>query len=264
LGNEITQAVMGSGDNPDSSTAEQIGKAAAKLEELADALKEAKADDTGRYNALKEEQVAQAAILNGLKAKAEEDARESDIDEAIANARDAKAFADAYRSPSKARLIGSAPREKFDPETRGAFLYGVHESRANDYERQIAGKAIMEALRTGRADVGKALTDDDREVLEALNGSHRTDRKAYEYEDAWGKATLGTTDATGGWVIPNAVVDEFIKPGQVDNIYRTICTVVPGVTAFAVDIPFRSAIRTRAAVKAFGQTKENLDLAYNG
>ena len=41
-------------------------------------------------------------------------------------------------------------------------------------------------------------------------------------------------------------------------------TSVPGVTAFAVDIPFRSAVRARAAIAAFGATKDNLDLAYNG
>jgi len=50
----------------------------------------------------------------------------------------------------------------------------------------------------------------------------------------------------------------------VTNIYRQLMTVIPGVTAAAVDIPFRSAARSAAAVVAAGQTKENLDLAYNG
>lgn len=84
------------------------------------------------------------------------------------------------------------------------------------------------------------------------------------YENAWGKATLGTTDATGGWIIPNAIVDDLIKPAAVENIYRAIMTVREGVTAFAVDIPFRSAGPNRAVVAAFGATKENVDLTYNG
>jgi HK97 family phage major capsid protein len=94
--------------------------------------------------------------------------------------------------------------------------------------------------------------------------------KAATREDSWGeavvwsKSTLGTTDATGGWIIPNAIVDEIIKPATVENIYRSICTVVPGVTSAAVDIPFRAALPARALVIAAGQTKTNLDLAYNG
>ena len=84
------------------------------------------------------------------------------------------------------------------------------------------------------------------------------------HEDAWGKATLGTTDATGGWVVPNAIVEDLIKPAQFQNIYRSLMTVRNGVTAAAVDLPFRIASPNRAVIAAFGATKENVDLVYNG
>jgi len=127
--------------------------------------------------------------------------------------------------------------------TKGDFLFGVHAASSKDAERQAEGKAILSTL------AAKA------------RGS---DPLAFSHQDSWGKATLGLTDATGGWIIPNAIVDDLIVPAQVDNIYRRICTVVPGVTAGTVDIPFRIAARTAATVVAWGDTKENLNLAYNG
>lgn len=85
------------------------------------------------------------------------------------------------------------------------------------------------------------------------------------HEESWGKATLGSTDATGGWVIPNALVDEIIKPAAFQrNPYAGLVTNVNGVTAAAVDLPFRSSSPARALVAPFGDTKENVDLAYNG
>jgi hypothetical protein len=74
----------------------------------------------------------------------------------------------------------------------------------------------------------------------------------------WSKATLGTTDAAGGWIIPNAIVDDVIKPAAYTNFYRDICTVVSGVTGANVDVPFRSSSPARATIAGFGDTKENV------
>lgn len=259
----VREAIVGDG-SPSTDTAAAIGKAAAKLEELATDMATARTDDTARFDALKAESVAQAAILSDLQSKAKDEARDAELDDAVKAAKDFRKFADEFRTPSKARLIGSGPRDSFPADQKGAFLFGVFQAASRDYDKQREGKAILAALRDGRPAVTEAVTTEGKAVLESLTGFHRGDAKAYLHEDAWGKATLGTTDATGGWIIPNAVVDEFITPATVDNIYRTICTVVPGVTAAAVDIPYRSAARTRATIVAFGQTKENLDLAYNG
>jgi HK97 family phage major capsid protein len=261
----LTQAVTG-GDTPTSSTAEAIGKAVAALDQITEDMKVARKEDTARYDTLADEQKAQAAVLTDLQAKAKEEARDAALTEAIENARDAKAFADQYRSPSKARLIGS-PRSGSgkDPEAaKGAFLFGVFQANSRDAQMQAEGKAILAGLRTGQGDPNQGVTTEGKAVLDGIADLPRSDFKAYEHEASWGKATLGSTDATGGWVIPNAVVDEFIAPAAITNIYRRLMTVIPGVTAFAVDIPFRSAVRTRAAIAPFGNTKENLDLAYNG
>jgi HK97 family phage major capsid protein len=240
---EVRKAVMGSDALPATDIATAIGKAAKRLDEIADDMAKAKDEDKTRFGELKTEQVAQAAVLNDLKAKAETEANDLALKGAVEAAAEWREFASTFRAPSKAHLIagGGAPQSGY---VKGDFLFGVHEANARDADRQAEGKSILTQI--------------------AAKAKASGDAKGFSYESAWGKSTLGTSDATGGWVIPNAIVDEFITPATIDNIYRRICTVVPGVTAFAVDIPFRSAARTRAAVVAFGQTKENLDLAYNG
>lgn len=135
------------------------------------------------------------------------------------------------RTASKAGAIGSG--RSTDPTYQaGSFLNSIVAMKSGDPDQFHAAKANLEALST--------------------------------YEGAWGKATLGTTDATGGWVIPNALVDELIKPAAYQNPYANLVTNVNGVTAAAVDIPFRSASPARALIAPFGSTKENVDLAYNG
>jgi len=254
------------GNDPlQSATAEQIGKAAAQLSALTDELKEAReAGIADRVEQLGKAQAEQAATLTTLKEK-----HDTEVATAEAKARDEQVtellkYSQSVREPSKAREIGSyRATPTFDPDTKGAFIYGVHEANARDSERQAVGKAILAALR-GESPNTSNVSGEAKAVLDGLVGARRPDAKAYSFQEAWGKSTLGTTDALGGWIIPNAVVDDFIVPAQVDNIYRRLMTVVPGVTAFAVDLPFRSAIRNRAVIAAFGATKENVDLAYNG
>lgn len=238
----VRKAVIGD-DAPTTDIAAAIGSASARLEEIANEMVKARTEDTGRFNELREEQVKQANILTELKAKHDQDQADADVRMAVDAAKEWRQIADTVRNPSKAHLIQGGGRPAASGYAKGDFLYAVHEANARDTERQAAGKALL-------ADIA---------------GSFRGgDAKAALFEESWGKATLGSTDATGGWVIPNAIVDTFITPATVDNIYRRICTVVPGVTAATVDIPFRLAARTRATVVAWGDTKENLDLAYNG
>lgn len=242
----VRDAVTG-GASPDQTTAQAIGTMAHRLEEIANDMGKAKDEDTARYQSLKEEQIKVAADLSALKAKHDADIREEETKAAIETAREWRERLERgdVREPSKARLIGSGVGR---PQTydKGSFLYAVHEAGARDTERQAEGKAILNSLA-------------DRFGAQLADGT-----KAATMQSAWGKSTLGDTNAAGGWIIPNAIVDEFITPATVDNIYRTLCTVVPGVTAYAVDIPFRSGTRTAASIAAFGATKENLDLAYNG
>lgn len=246
---EVRTAVMGD-ENPQTDVAQAIGKAATRLDEIADEMGKIKDTDDTRFGELKAEQVAQAGILSELKTKHETDVKESELKGAIEAAAEWREYSASFRNQSKAGTIaggGPVPKAGY---AKGDFLFGVHEANARDADRQSEGKALLGQI------AGKA----------RLSG----DAKAFTYQEAWGdaaiwsKSTLGTSDATGGWVIPNAIVDEFIAPASVEDIYRRIMTVVPGVTASAIDIPFRSAIRTRAAIAAFGGTKENRDLVYNG
>lgn len=143
--------------------------------------------------------------------------------------------ANSARTESKAHLIGSGHGYAY-AETGGDFLKGVMDAGSPDAERQAAGKASLDFLGISRVD------------MDAIPS----------------KATLGTTDATGGWIIPNALVDELVKPSLAKNPYRQLMTFRTGITAPSVDIPFRSAAPARAVIAPFGSTKENVDLVYNG
>jgi HK97 family phage major capsid protein len=228
---QVPEAI-GGGENLPVSLMDQIGKATTRLQEIADEMAEAKDSDAARFDELKEAQAKQADTLTQLKAAHDDAVRNADLDAAISAAKAWSEQTSKLRSPSKAHLIG-AGRSESGAYQEGDFIANIALAGSRDAEEQTEGKA-------GLRDNG------------------------FTYEKSWGKATLGTTDALGGWVIPNAVVDEFIKPASATNIYRQLMTTVDGVTGAAVDVPFRAATAARAVIAAFGATKENVDLAYNG
>ena len=133
------------------------------------------------------------------------------------------------RTPSKAGIIGPGFDRAAATSSEGAWLTAIINASSRDAERQAEGKAAL-------ADLG---------VL---------DRR-----DAWGKATLGTTDASGGYLVPNNRVAEVVQVASATNPLRNILNVVTGVSGDAVDIPFAGA-PSRAAVVARGATKPNQDL----
>jgi HK97 family phage major capsid protein len=140
--------------------------------------------------------------------------------------------AKADRSASKARMIGTmrGPSNYCEP---GRFLSSIVSARGNDYAAQIEGKAYLDSIS--------------------------------RFSEPTGKATLGTSDATGGWIIPNAIVDDLVKPapsarGLIDIVNRK-----PGFgNQYQIDIPLRLASPNRAVIASWGSLKENVDLVYNG
>jgi HK97 family phage major capsid protein len=80
--------------------------------------------------------------------------------------------------------------------------------------------------------------------------------------DMIGKATLGTTGATGGYVLPNNLVDSVVKPNVQDAIYQKLCTVRNGVAVRGVDQPYRTGAPSRAQFSNWGAPKETRDEAY--
>jgi HK97 family phage major capsid protein len=228
----VTEQAVGAafGNEPkEVSLATQIGTFAQKLDDIASEMSKAKDEDTARYDALKAEHGKVAGTLDELKAKHDADVRNAEVQDAIEVTKMWREMD--IRQPSLKAAIGKG--SAFPTQHEGDFLYAVGMSRSHDADEQAEGKAMLKSL-------------------------------APEFEKSWGKATLGTTDATGGWIIPNAVVDDIIKPASVRNIYRDLMTTNTGVTAATVDIPIRLAARARAVVAAFGSTKENVNLVYNG
>jgi HK97 family phage major capsid protein len=214
----------------------QVEQLTTQLKAALAVMEEAKAEDGGRWQTANDERIRLAKELGEVKGKIEARERSEATDKAVA---EVNAFLSTVRAPSKADLIGFGRDLRQMPAHKpGQLILGIAMRTARDWEIQQAGKAILE-------DIGVS------------------------YQKAWGegigeKATLGLTDATGGWIIPNAIVDDLIKPALYKHPYRQICTVVPGVTAAAVDIPWRSSTPSKALVVAWGSEKTNLNLVYNG
>jgi len=131
------------------------------------------------------------------------------------------------RTPSKADLIlgnrGQAPADEH-------FFAALAMARSRDTEIQAAGKARLD-------DMGSAFAD-------------------VPFES---KATVGGTDAAGGFLIPNNVVADINIQAQPMRSVVDLFTVIDGVRGSGVDIPWEDSGDTRAVIAAAGATKENQD-----
>jgi HK97 family phage major capsid protein len=76
------------------------------------------------------------------------------------------------------------------------------------------------------------------------------------------KATLGTTGATGGYVLPNNLVDTVAKPKTAEAIYANLVTVRNGVNVRGVDQPLRLGPPARMTFQDWGQSKTNVSETY--
>jgi HK97 family phage major capsid protein len=209
----------------------RVEELTAQLKAAVDIMEEARTTDTARWQAAREEQERIALELTTIK---ETQDREAATNVAKAQVQE---FLSNIRPPSKAAAIGMGRDDRPAPRA-GDFIRAISNARSNDAEDQAAGKAAL-------AELGLL------------------------YEKAWGndiaaKAATGLTDATGGWLIPNAIVDEIIKPAMYTNVIRRLVTSIEGVSAASIDIPLRLAAPARAAVIAWGSQKTNTDLVYNG
>ena len=136
------------------------------------------------------------------------------------------------RTASKAHLIGPG----FDPNSYnsvsspgGEWLTAIVNASSRDAERQAEGKLVLSSM-------------------------------GVEYHDADGKATLGTTDATGGYIVPNNQVAGLVEVVTAANPMRRLLNVVAGVRGDATDIPFTGA-PSAALVVARGETKPNYNVS---
>ncbi len=199
---------------------------------------------------------AQLAELAALKAAQGESAakasRKAEIDAAIQDflkSQTGQSLAAQVGNPGwdqKARSLGMVPAS---PLQKAIF--------GDDY---ASGEAF-----TAIADFKNLLTG-GLDVAAATRGKAWLDAHTFGYMGApdmsTGKATLGTTGATGGYVLPNNLVDTLVKPNTQAAIYRSLVTVVPGVAVRGVDQPYRLGAPSRMTYANWGATKENVDETY--
>jgi HK97 family phage major capsid protein len=222
-------------------TAEEIGqKATEKFGELTALMTEVK------------EAVAngdQADRIENLSAKAEElgnDVAELKQKQAAAEAEEAKTkrisaleeriaeLAASSYSPSKAEAILSGQnRNSGEPDVDSFFRHLINVKRAS------TPMDVRAASEKALADLGSTWQD----------------------VPAASKATLGETDANGGYLAPRAVVAEATGVAVANNPYRNLLTVVTGILGPTVEVPHIGLAPSRATVQARGATKTNVGVS---
>ena len=249
------------------------------LEELlgemrkANAIFEGSSDDGGRKAAAMD---AQAEIAGELSAndtdklgKEVKKARKAKLEAEVEALK--RLMADS-RGASKARSIGSGPstygpggRFKGDPSGAKpvkAFRQSFRDYKAGEIVTAVAAAkgTLFDSLDLVALQAGQAkMADFSMGYFEG----RPTMSSAYTLLGVDGKATLGTTGATGGYVLPNNLVDSVIKPNVQQAIYPTMgVRVINGVAVRGVDQPYRTGAPSRATFANWGTLKENVDEAY--
>lgn len=236
MSGELVRDLFAGSDTLATELAEKVGKAATKLDELVKAMEEAKDTDAARWQALDDARKAEADTLQTLKVEYDKAKREADHKAAIDETRK---MLEGVRAPSKAALIGFGRSVAGTGYVPGTFIRAVAEIRSADSmpETKQAAKAILDGIGS------RYLTP----------------------EEAGSKATIGTTDATGGWLLPNAIVDDLVKVGRYEAAVTRLVTRRTGLSGVTgVDIPYRRSDASAAAVIAWGSVKTNVDIAYEG
>ena len=210
----------------------QIQELTEKLKAAADVMQEAKTEDAGRWQSARDEFEKLGKQIEELReAKAREDREKATAD----TLEQMNRFLAEQKAPSKAHLVGGNIGNA-EPREQGGFIAAVMAAKSNDHEAQTWGKAQLKALGSG-------------------------------FQESWGKATLGTSDAAGGFIIPNAIVDSMLRPTDYNNKFRNLLTVVSGVNISGVDMPYRDQQlhgTSAASIAPWGDTKDNRDLVYGG
>lgn len=168
--------------------------------------------------------------------------------QAAENARQASAKADAImgqmedflrqqKTPSKATTIGGGPR--FDQGDTGHFFSTLAMARSSRLGTiEMRQKAELELSEMGSA-------------------------WAAPHPEA--KATVGDTDAAGGYLVPNNVVAAINEQAVAGRAVVDLFTTINDVRGSAVDIPWEDSNTSlsRAVIAAAGATKENKNLIVN-
>lgn len=225
----------------------KANEAFGNLEGLVKDLKDAKASGDGadRINALAEtveKAAADVADLKDQQAKAE--AEKAAEDRIAAIEQRMTDLAKETRSPSKAAaILGEYQEQPAGADSFFTMLALAQNPKTPSHVKSQAEKALL--------DMGSRYVTQDEiaQKIVAAGG---------EYS----KATLGSTDATGGYLAPRAVVAEMTTVQAANNPFRRLLTVVSNIAGPTVEVPHVGLAPTRAVVVARGATKTNADVAF--
>ena len=241
---------------------------------LTETIKESKKTDGGREAAAQDgraELAAKAAAVNDQKedeqalkaAKVQRELMAEVATEAIQ-----KVLKDT-RSPSLAAAIGSG---RVAPEQANRLIKGVGnppseylKSIFTDYQAGELFGAIGD-FTAARKWMDMDLAQDAKGRLAELGVFHNdapdTPGGVHLIDSEGRKATTGATGATGGYVLPNNLVDTVVKPATQRAVLQQLVTVRNGVNVRGVDQPFRTGAPTRMAFQDWNTSKENVNEAY--
>jgi HK97 family phage major capsid protein len=98
------------------------------------------------------------------------------------------------------------------------------------------------------------------EFLKALVDARRGDPDS----NAYIKAVLGTSDATGQAIVPNNFVASLNEAVATRNIFRALMTVNAGIRAAAVDVPYEvDAVTAAMKQGSYGSNKDVRDFGFS-
>lgn len=211
-------------DQPSDAIAALLGRA----NELKAQLEANQLDRDGLAE-VKEQFSAVKAQINDLQAAENKRLADAERDSILS---EMKGMLENARHPSKAAVIGGGRQAPADGETH--FFAALAQAKSRDYATQQVGKARLEEM-----------------------GSYWSD------PDPAAKATVGDTDAAGGYLLPNNVVADIELQAMPGRTVVNLFTVINGVRGNGVDLPWEDTADTRAVVVAAGVTKENSNFIVN-
>lgn len=263
----------------DKDIADRLDELTGAIRALGKARVEANPDgkepDGGRYAAaldgskeIADQLVAAERDRETVKRQAQNAERKAEIDEAV------KAALRDLRAPSMAAAIGQGAGPAGGSrriEQSVVPPFATLKAAFRDYEAGEIFGALFDFQMARRnmdmtlADQAKAKFEDlgvYREDLPSSSGGYSALKATEAAAGQWGKATLGATGATGGYVLPNNLVDTLVKPAVQEAVLQNLVTVINGVSVRGVDMPYRTGAPSRMTFADWGTTKENLNEAY--
>jgi HK97 family phage major capsid protein len=149
-----------------------------------------------------------------------------------------------------------------------AYEEGEAKRRMDDLSSDVEQlKARVAGASAAKANAILAGTSIDRpsndvtlgSFIKAVHGARFGDPHAYAALEAM-KATVGDSDANGGYAIPNNLVASIIEVATQENVWRGLLNVVNGVRGAGIDIPYEdndSSIQKAILQGSFGSNKDN-------